>query len=222
MGYTHEGDEIFVVPGIDATRLTNQDSVCVYTLRTVVASGSEIGVVGAVQGGDSYQDMKNCATPFWKELKELAQNPVVRTDFGEFKVTVRGGGDLSNIFDQNGLGKATSHHSCPGCILPKSRFADVVSPEFPDLISACNSVLCRTRCNIINECRKPKPLFSVKNYPLSPLPLDPNEPLLLYFIVCMLHAIMRIVGKEGIILYILLWITSVLGWRKNCRKKKPK
>ena len=63
------GDDVAVKVGIDATKLSHKDSMCVYSLATITDSDSDIGVIGCVLGGDGHDDMKTCGTPFFKDLK---------------------------------------------------------------------------------------------------------------------------------------------------------
>ena len=50
--------EVIVKLGVDAAKLTHYESVCVYSLETIFSGSSKIGLIGAVLGSDSYQDME--------------------------------------------------------------------------------------------------------------------------------------------------------------------
>ena len=92
-------ETIYVKAGVDATRLDASKSVCIYSIETI-SSDSEIGLVGAVLGGDQYEDMALCGKPFFDQLKELAQNPNITTKYGNFAIEIRLGGDLCNLLEQ--------------------------------------------------------------------------------------------------------------------------
>ena len=197
--YLHEkgdldvNEPIFVKYGIDGTRLTHKESVCIFTVETL-SKQTEIGITGAVNGGDSNTDMKTGANPFFEQVKELDANPFVSTAVGNMRIIVRCGGDLSNIYAQLGLCKATARHCCPIGILPKDLFWKTAFDE--RLRNACNSKeLGRTRANILNESKRSKPGYGVKSGPLTPLPRDYDELILKWYVMCHLHAIMREFGE---------------------------
>ena len=184
---------VYVKCGIDATKMTNKDNCYVYSIETI-SSKTEIGLVGAVKGGDSADDMEKCGTSYFEELKELDVNPLVETNVGAVKVELRGGGDLSNLYAQLGLCKATSKYCCPICVLPKDRF--YATAFDPNLVAGCNGrTYGRTRANISNEAIKSKPDFSVKRLPQCPLPRDPNQLIVKWVVYCVLHADLRLAGK---------------------------
>ena len=188
-------EPVYVKTGIDATKMTNQDSACIYTVESI-SSKTEIGLVGAVKGGDSADDMEQCGKPYFEQLKELDINPLVETNAGVVKVELRGGGDLSNLYAQLGLCKATSKHPCPICVLPKDSF--YATAFDPQLVQKCNGrQYGRTRANISNEAIKSKPGYSVKRLPQCPLPRDPNKLIIEWVIYCVLHADMRLAGKNN-------------------------
>ena len=60
MGATivNEDGKVLVKLGVDAAKLTHYESVCVYSLESIFSGSSEIGLIGAVLGSDSYQDME--------------------------------------------------------------------------------------------------------------------------------------------------------------------
>ena len=188
------GEEVAVKIGIDGTKLTNKDQLCVYTAATITKTASDIGVVGCVSGGDSSVDMDACAAPFFKNLKELALNPSIITSVGEFPARILCGGDMCNILAQYGLAAASSNHPCPVCIVPKTLFSKIFFQ--PDLLRDCNNgVFARTRGNILAEAAKSNRSFGVKRPPLSPLPLDLEAPLISVILYCSLHGVLRIVSK---------------------------
>ena len=188
-------DEVHIKAGIDSTKLVNKNSVCVYTIASIAKKGSQIGAVGAVQGGDAWEDMQLSAVPFLNQLEALAKDPNVATAAGIFKVKIVWGGDMCNLLELFGLSKACSKYPCLYCLLSKTQFAAI--PYRSDIYTMCNeSHLVRTRANILDESRKSVRRYSVKNSPLSPLPLDPSQPLLTIVVICMLHLVMRIVGKK--------------------------
>ena len=78
-------EPVYVKCGIDATKMTNKDNSCVYSVETI-SSKTEIGLVGAVKGGDSADDMEKCGTPYFEMLKELDVNLLVETELGAVKV----------------------------------------------------------------------------------------------------------------------------------------
>ena len=186
-------EPVYVKTGIDATKMTNRDSACVYSVESI-SSKTVIGLVGAVKGGDSADDMEQCGKPYFHQLKELDVSPVVETNAGAIKVELRGGGDLSNIYSQLGLCNATSKHPCPICTLPKTDF--YATAYDPDLVKKCNGrYYGRTRANISNEAIKAKPGNGVKRLPQCPLPRDPNKLMVEWLVYCVLHADMRLAGK---------------------------
>ena len=192
-GDLDQEEPVYVKCGIDATKMTNKDNCCVYSIETI-SSKTEIGLVGAVKGGDSADDMEKCGTSYFEELKELDVNPLVETNVGAVKVELRGGGDLSNLYAQLGLCKATSKYCCPICVLPKDRF--YATAFDPNLVAGCNGrTYGRTRANISNEAIKSKPDFSVKRLPQCPLPRDPNQLIVKWVVYCVLHADLRLAGK---------------------------
>ena len=191
MGKTTPAEIIMWKWGIDGTRLTNKQSVCVFTVATITPTGSDIGLVGACIGYDAYEDMLIFGGPFFKDVADMERNPEVTTKVGTFNTIARIGGDLSNLYDLFGLKKATSSHPCVVCVLPKAEFADVFTD--PNKLHACNSTLLRNKAHLFNEARGAKN-YSVKNVPLSPTPLDPRKALLLVVLFCMLHLRMRITG----------------------------
>ena len=184
-------EKVVVKIGVDATKLTNAESVCIYSLETFSKS-SVIGLVGAVMGSDGHEDMRRTAIYFFKEVKDLASHPIIETDIGNVTIEVRLGGDLCNLLAQLGLCSAGSNHPCPACTLNKKNFGPAAVNA--NLAEHCNSKLFRTRGNIMNECVKTKPQFNVKTFPLTPLPLNPSAPILDVMIICMLHARMRLAG----------------------------
>ena len=188
-------DEVTIKIGIDGTRLVKGMSACLYSATVITSKGSSIGVIGAIAGGDAWEDMQLCGKPFFNQVFNLAKNPKICTSAGVFNVKIRVGGDMCNILELFGLAKASSSHPCFYCVLNKSQF--YLIPSHPELREACNhGPLVRTRGGIIEEAKKSVRNFSVKNFPLSPLPLDLNRPLLLEVLLCSLHYIMRAVGKE--------------------------
>ena len=186
-------EPVYVIPGIDATRATNRESVTVFSIKTV-STGTCIGIVGAVAGGDHYENMAKSATPFLRQVEELVMNPIITTAIGNVQITVRIGGDLSNLYDLLGLGKATGKYSCPCCILPKDQF--FLPAIDVDTYNACNdATLGRTMANIQNEAKKSSNrAFSVKNPPLTRVPVDPTELIVNWIMLCLLHATMRLCG----------------------------
>ena len=192
LGKLDSSETVYVKYGLDSTRLTHNVNCCVYSAETISAS-TEIGLVGAVDGGDSHDDMDTAAPPFFEQIKELDKNPVIQTDIGDVKVELRGGGDLCNIYQQLGLCNATSKHNCPCCVLPKASFWETADNE--ELLRKCNGPeLGRTRSNIMNEAKQTKPNFSVKNMPQTPLPRNPNGLIITWMVLCMLHAVLRLTG----------------------------
>ena len=195
MGQLDQDEDIYLKPASDATKLTNSKSLCIYSVQ-IISAGSEIGIVGAVEGGDSYEDMKVSGAPFFEQVKELATNPVLRTKVGDVAVKIRIGGDLVNILEMMGLSKATSNFPCPTCHLPRVRFSDTSFD--PALRVACNGTrLGRTRATIWNEAIKQpnQRKFSVKHVPLCPIPRDPNGLIIDAIVFCELHITVRLCGK---------------------------
>ena len=187
-------EPVIVKCGIDATKMTHNDNACVYSVETI-SSATEIGLVGAVKGGDSAKDMAACGPPYFEALKELDANPSIETNVGAVNVKLRGGGDLSNIYEQLGLCKATSRYCCPICVLPKDLFYRAAFD--PEMVKHCNGrELGRTRANIMNEAVKSKPEYSVKRLPQCPLPRDPNMLIIDWIVFCVLHAYLRGVGNS--------------------------
>ena len=161
LGKLDPTETVYVKYGLDSTRLTHNDTCCIYSAETISES-TEIGLVGAVDGGDSHGDMETAAPPFFEQIKELDQNPIIQTDIGDVKVELRGGGDLCNVYQQLGLCNATSKHNCPCCVLPKADFWKTADNE--ELLTACNGPeLGRTRSNIMNDAKQTKSAFSVKH-----------------------------------------------------------
>ena len=189
-----QDEPIFVVAGYDAARLTNQQSATIFSVKAI-STGTCIGIVGAVAGGDSYENMAKSATPFLRQVEELALNPVVSTDIGDIPVKIKIGGDLSSTYDLFGLGKAMSNCSCPCCVLPKGQFYLAALDE--RIWNSCNNAaLGRTMANIRNEAKKSSNrAFSVKNSPLSRVPVNPTDLIVNWIIICLLHARMRLCGK---------------------------
>ena len=186
-------ETVHVKCGIDATKLTHNDNACVYSIETI-SSATEIGLIGAVKGGDGASDMEQCGTLFFQQLKDLDAKPSIKTNLGDVEIKLRGGGDLANLYAQLGLCKATSRFCCPICVLPKEDFHKAAFD--PRLVEACNGRgLGRTRANIMNEAVKSKPGYSVKRLPQCPLPRDPNTLIIEWFVFCVLHADCRIGGK---------------------------
>ena len=91
-------ETVILKTSIDATRMTNRDSACVYVLQTI-SKKTEISVVGAVKGGDSGADMDLSAGPYFEQLKDLDMNPWIETSFGVVKVQLRGGGESTTSWD---------------------------------------------------------------------------------------------------------------------------
>ena len=54
----NENGVVIVELGVDAAKLTCYESICVYSLESIFSGSSEIGLIGAVLGSDSYQDME--------------------------------------------------------------------------------------------------------------------------------------------------------------------
>ena len=90
-------DEVYVKPANDALKLTNTSSLCIFSVETIVSAGSEIGVVGAVKGGDSYDELKDAGKPFFWQVRELAEHPIVKTKYGDVQIKIRIGGDMVNL-----------------------------------------------------------------------------------------------------------------------------
>ena len=188
-------DEIYFKVAADCTKFVHTSGACIYTASIITTKGTDIGVIGAVLGGDAWEDMFLTAKPFFDQLIKLANDPKICTSVGTFAVKVIVGGDMCNLLEMFGLAKASSNHPCYYCILPKSQFAKV--PYHPELLDQCNyGPLARTRSRIIEETRNSNRRFSVKNYPLCPLPLNPQEPLIETVLFDELHLIPRFVGKH--------------------------
>ena len=186
-------EPVYVKAGIDATKLTSATSVCVYSIETI-SDETEIGLVGAVLGGDSYEDMQLTSQPFITQLKDIAKDPNIETDIGIIQVTLRLGGDLCNVLELLGLCKASSRNPCPLCVIGKDQFASAATN--PCVVAACNDArLGRNRANIMNEAIQSKPRFGVKRLPITPLPLQPDTLIATLILICLLHARMRLSGK---------------------------
>lgn len=192
MGNLDQTETVHVKVGVDGTRLTHNNSVCIYTVESI-STATDIGLVGAVKGGDGRDDMAQCGAPFFQQLEEIDKNPVIQTDIGDIPIELRGGGDLCNLYTQLVLSAATAKYCCPLCICPKGMFwATAINPA---LLHDCNSHgLGQTRGNIMNEAIRSKPAFSVKNMPQTPLPRDPNTLIIKWMLLCTLHMDMRICG----------------------------
>ena len=185
-------EPVYVKGSLDATQYKHNGSMCIYTVEAI-SKGTEIGLVGLVEGGDGGVEMDESAGPFFDQILELDKNPIIQTDFGEVPVEVKGGGDLCNLYAQLGLCAATAKHSCPLCVLPKLSFWSAAFD--PDLTEACNDRrLGRTRGNIMNEAVKTNPSFSVKGLPRTPLPRDPNALIISWMLICSLHIDLRLAG----------------------------
>ena len=121
-------------------------------------------------------------------------NPVVTTAIGNIRIKLRIGGDLSNVYDLLGLCKATGKYSCPCCVLAKDQF---YLPAFnlETYIACNNATLGRTMANIRNEAKKSSNReFSVKNPPLTRVPVNPTELIVSRITWDSLHATMRLCG----------------------------
>ena len=190
MGGVNLSEEVFIQPGIDAAKLTNTSSICVYSVKTI-SSMTDIGIIGCVIGGDGYKDMDEAGGPFFEQVKQLARNPFIQTKFGVVPVKIRIGGDLVNMNEQLGLSKASCNHPCPACTLHKDNF--VTTSYNPHLRDACNgSALARSRASIMNEAIKSSPDKGVKHLPLTPIPLDPNGLILDSIVFDVLHMRIRL------------------------------
>ena len=195
----HENKVIYVKPGIDATRMTHQNSACVYTLTTLTRDGWDIGAVGLVSGGDHYGDMKDAAKSYFAGVKSIAENNEVTVRGKKVKTQVVIGGDMSNTLELYGLSNATSTYPCMYCNVPKSMFLAICKD--PEMWVKCNKTgyesangLARSRAQIINEATKSKPGYGVKGYPLCPLPLNPHWALIYVLLICFLHLRLRVTG----------------------------
>ena len=193
MGFVRPEEPIWVKAGLDGTKLTHRDSVCVFSISAITSLSSVIGIIGATPGSDSYEDMILCGAPFFQQLKDLEANPTIATDAGNFVTNLKLGGDMSNQLDLFGLAKASSGHPCLLCVLDKKRFGDVFFD--PLLYRACNSTLLRSRALIINDARGAKE-YSTKHFPVSLNPIDPSKPLIRMVVIDFLHQSMRIVGGQ--------------------------
>ena len=139
--------------------------------------------------------MAKSATPFLRNVENIALNPVISTAIGDIPIKLRIGGDLSNIYDQLGLGKAMSTYSCPCCVLPKQQFY-LAAFDIAVWNSCNNAALGRTMANIQNEAKKSSNrAFSVKNLPLSRVPVNPTDLIVNWILLCLLHARMRLCGN---------------------------
>ena len=210
MGQLNLEEEVYLKPAADALKLTNTTALCIHSIQAI-SRGSEIGIVGAVSGGDSYEDLKECGGAFFKDLKDLATNPVLKTKVGEIPFLIRIGGDLVFLLELLGLSKATSNYPCAVCNLQKARFWE--TPYNPLLLQACNNhVGGRTRASIMNEAIKaPNDRhFSVKHMPLCQYPLNPNGLIIDAIVFCELHMRIRLCGdnffflSQNLLLFILL------------------
>ena len=186
-------EPVYVKAGIDATKLTSSTSVCVYSIETI-SDETEIGLVGAVLGGDSYEDLQLSAQPFLSQLKDIAKDPNIETEIGVIQIKLRLGGDLCNVLELLGLCKASCRNPCPICVIGKDQFASAAIS--PTVVAACNDArLGRNRANIMNEAIQSKPRFGVKRLPITPLPLQPDALIATMILICLLHARMRLSGK---------------------------
>ena len=194
MGGVDLSQEIFIQPGIDAAKLTNTSSICVYSVKTI-SKLTDIGIIGCVIGGDGYKDMDDSGGPFFEQVKKLAQNPLIQTKFGVVSIKIRIAGDLVNMNEQLGLSKASSNYPCPACNLHRDYF---VSTSYNDnLRHACNGpALGRSRASIMNEAIKSSPDKGVKHLPLTPIPLDPNCLILDSVVFDVLHMRIRLTSKN--------------------------
>ena len=192
MGCLNLAEPVYIKPGIDATKL-NSSSICIYSIETI-STATEIGLVGAVVGGDAYEDMQLTAHPFLEQVKDLATTPVINTPIGDIEVKLRVGGDLANILELLGLCKACSKNPCPICTISKEEFANAATN--PSFRTACNTILARTKANISNIAIQSKAQYGVKRLPLLPTPLDPNIPIGRLILICLLHARMRLTGMQ--------------------------
>ena len=190
MGKLNLAEPVYIKAGIDATKL-NSTSVCIYSIETI-STATEIGIAGAVVGGDAYEDMQLTARPFLEQVKQLATNPIINTPIGDVEVKLRVGGDLANMLELLGLCKACSKNPCPLCTISKDQFAPAATN--PSLRTACNTYLGRTIANISNIAIQSKAQYGVKRLPLLPAPVDPNTPIGRLILICLLHARMRLTG----------------------------
>ena len=185
-------EPIWVKVGVDSTKISHNQSVCVYTLSVITCKGSTIGIVGATAGGDSHEDMQLCGPPFFEQLTNFEENPFIETAAGQHRMTLVLGGDMCNLLEMFGLKKACSGHPCIYCVIPKQKFGAVYD-NF-SLANAGKTHLLRSRGQIIIDVRGPK-AFSSKAIPVSPLPIDPREPLIYLVLFCILHMRMRLAGN---------------------------
>ena len=199
VGAIKENTVIYVKAALDGTRMSHQNSACVYTLTTITSDGWDIGAVGIVTGGDHYGDMKNTAKPYFEGVKSIAENNEVKVGDKTLKTKVVIGGDMSNTLELYGLSNATSTHPCMHCVAPKSMFLAMCKD--PDMWIKCNKTgfemangLARSRAQIITQATKSKPSYGVKGYPLCPLPLNPHWALIYVLLVCILHLRLRVAG----------------------------
>ena len=196
MGQLNQEEDVYLKPAADALKLTNTTSLCIYSIQ-VISRGSEIGIVGAVSGGDSYEDLKECGGSFFKDLKDLATNPILKTKVGDIPFLIRIGGDLVCLLEMLGLSKASSNYPCAVCNLQRTRFWE--TSNNPLLVQACNShVGGRTRASIMNEAIKAPNdrRFSVKHMPLCQYPLDPNGLIINAIVFCELHMRIRLCSNN--------------------------
>ena len=209
MGRLNLEDEIYVKPACDALKLTNTKSLCIYSVQ-VISAGSEIALVGAVEGGDGYDDMRYSGAPFLNNLKEFAKDPVLKTKVGHVSVKIRVGGDMVNMLEMLGLAKASSNHPCPACILPRNQFWKATVDE--GLLRSCNNhELGRTRASIWNEAIKPPKdrCFSVKNAPIIPVPRDTNALIIDAVVFCELHMRVRLCGNLLLLVVVVVVVVVV-------------
>ena len=188
--------------GIDATKISHNQSVCVYTASVITCKGSTIGIVGATVGGDSHEDMRLAGPPFFEQLPDLEQNPFIEIASGRHQMKVVFGGDMCNLLELYGLKKACSGHPCIFCVIPKKSFAAVF--ENSSLANAGKTNLLRSRGQIIVDVRGQKG-FSTKAIPLSPLPSDPCKQLIYLVLFCILHLRMRLAGNLPLFFFVTLY-----------------
>ena len=115
-------DIVHVKFASDSTVLSHLLSACVTTVHTITNKGDEIGVVGVVSGGDSWEDMMLCAKPYLDQLHEFAKNPQITTEKGTYQIIVHVGGDMCHLLSAYGQMQASSGYPCFVCVLPKSDF----------------------------------------------------------------------------------------------------
>ena len=208
LGKLNLAEPIYIKPGIDATKL-NSASVCVYSIETI-STATEIGIAGAVVGGDGYEDMQLTAHPFLEQVKELAKNPVINTSIGDIEVKLRVGGDLANMLELLGLCKACSRNPCPICVIAKEEFASAATN--PSHRTACNTILRRTIANISNIAIQSKAQYGVKRLPLLPIPLNPDDPIGKTILLCILHARKRLTGRDFLTPFHFNSLCPLLRW----------